>query len=307
MIEILLATYNGEKYLKEQIESILKQSYENWRLLIFDDASVDGTCGIIKFYEEKNKGKIKCFRSIKNSKTAKYSFSKLLSFSKAEYVCLADHDDVWEKDKLKDCLEFIKKIEIDAKDAPILVHTDLFVVDENLNVIGESMMKRQHLKLKEKSFRQLLVQNNITGCTILMNRRLVEVCGKIPDGALMHDWWLGLVACAFGKIGFLNKRTVYYRQHGNNLVGAKNFFSLKYIFSRIFNGQETKKSIEQTYSQCEEFLKTYSNVLNDEKRAILEKYLEIRDCKKLIKILKLVGGRFLKDGIFRKIGQIFYI
>ena len=298
MIEILLATYNGEKYLKEQIDSILNQSYKNWRLLIFDDASVDETCNIIKFYEEKQ---------VKNSKSSKKSFSKLLAFSRAEYLCLADQDDVWEKDKLKYCFEYIKKIEEKNKYVPILIHTDLFVVDENLNVIARSMMKHQKLKSKEKSFRQLLVQNNITGCTVLMNRKLAELCGEIPDGALMHDWWLGMVACAFGVVKFLNKSTVYYRQHNKNLVGAKAVFSFKYILNRVFNVKDVKKSIKQTYVQCEEFLKTYEKMLTYENINILKKYLEIKDCKKLRKILKLVGGGFLKDGIFRKIGQIFYI
>ena len=307
MIEILLATYNGEKYLKDQINSILNQSYKNWRLLIFDDASVDETCNIIKFYEEKYSDKIKCFRAVKNSKSVKKSFSKLLAFSRAEYLCLADQDDVWGKDKLKCCFEYIKKIEEQNKDVPILVHTDLFVVDENLNVIASSMMKLQKLKSKEKTFRQLLVQNNITGCTVLMNRKLAELCGEIPEGALMHDWWLGLVACAFGIVKFLNKSTVYYRQHQNNFVGAKNVFSLKYFLNRVFNAKDVKKRIKLTYAQSEEFLKMYEEMLTYDNINILKKYLEIKDCKKLRKILKLVGGGFLKDGIFRKIGQIFYI
>ena len=307
MVEILMAVYNGEKFLKEQLNSILNQSYCNWKLLVYNDGSKDGSKKILEEYSKKYNEKIICLNGEKNSKSAVVSFKKLLAISKEKYVCFCDQDDVWHKDKLKLSLKKIKELEKREKEKPILIYTDLVVVDEKLKVLKNSFAKFQRLSLKEKPLKKLIVQNNITGCTVLINKSLVKICGEIPKKALMHDWWLGLVALCFGKTFFLNQKTVYYRQHKKNLVGAKNVFSFKYVLKKFLNKNEVKNSINSTYLQCEEFLKKYYFMLEKEKKDIFKKYLKIKDCKKLEKILRLVCGGFLKDGIFRKIAQIFYI
>lgn len=307
MVEILLAVYNGEKFLKEQINSILNQSYGSWKLLIYNDGSLDGSKKILEEYAKKYTGKIKYFNKKTNSKSAVVAFKNLLMFSKEKYVCFCDQDDIWHKDKLKLTVKKMKELEEKEKGKPILIYTDLVVVDENLKVLKNSFAKFQHFSLKEKPLKKLIVQNNITGCTVLINKSLVKICGEIPKGALMHDWWLGLVALCFGKTYFLNKRMVYYRQHKKNAVGAKNVFSFKYILKKLLNKNEVKNSINLTYLQCEEFLKKYYFMLEKEKKEVFKKYLKIKDCKKLEKILRLIGGGFLKDGLFRKIAQIFYI
>lgn len=307
MVEILLAVYNGENFLKEQLNSILNQSYCNWKLLIYNDGSLDGSKKILEEYAKKHKDKIKCLNKKTNSKSAVVAFKNLLKLSKEKYVCFCDQDDVWHKDKLKLSLNKMKELEKKEKEKPILIYTDLIVVDEKLKILKSSFAKFQHFSLKEKPLKRLIVQNNITGCTVLINKSLVKICGEIPKKALMHDWWLGLVALCFGKTFFLNKKTVYYRQHKKNLVGAKNVFSFKYLLKKLLNKKAIKNSINSTYLQCEEFLKKYGFILEKEKKEVFKKYLKIKDCKKLEKILRLISGGFLKDGLFRKIAQIFYI
>ena len=304
MVEILLAVYNGEDVLKEQIDSILNQSYLDWRLIIYDDGSTDSSSLIISSYIEKYKEKIKYIKSVKNSKSAKEAFSKLINYSTGEYVFFCDHDDVWEKDKIKISMQAMKKFE-KRHDIPILIHTDLFVVDEKLNLIDSSFFKRQSFKLKEKSFKKLLVQNNITGCSVLVNRELLKICNEIPKEAVMHDWWLGLVAACFGEIHFLKDKTVFYRQHKKNCVGAKKIKSLKYILNRILNRKDLEKNKADSYRQAEIFLKKYRNIISKKNIKILESYIKLKEYKKLKKIFFLLYGGFLKDGLTRKIGQFF--
>ena len=303
MVEILLAVYNGERFLKEQIESILNQSYLDWKLTIYDDGSSDGTESIVYFYLERFKDRIRYIKSDENLGSAKEAFSKLLSFSKESYVAFCDHDDVWTRDKLKVSVKEMKRIEGENNKVPVLIHTDLVVVDDRLNVVCDSMFKWQNFKFRKKSFRRLLVQNNITGCTVLVNRALLKVCGQIPKEAIMHDWWLGLVAGAFGEISFLKDKTVLYRQHGKNSVGAKNVKSLKYIKKRLFNIEQAKKNNEFSYLQAEIFLNRYENIMSDFNIKILKDYIKTKKYKKLKKVYFLLSGRFLKDGIVRKLGQ----
>ena len=307
MVEILLAVYNGERFLKEQIDSILNQSYKNWLLTIYDDGSTDKTALLVYSYVKNNKDKIRFIRGTKNSGSAKESFFKLLALSNNNYVAFCDHDDVWHKDKLKICVEHMKKTEKIKGKIPILIHTDLFVVDEKLNILEESMFKSQNFRFKEKSFNELLVQNNITGCTVLINKNLIELCLDVPNGAVMHDWWVGLIAAAFGKICFLKDKTVYYRQHKNNCIGARKTNSVRYVLDRFKNKNEAKKNKYSSYKQAEDFLKRYERNLSDENIKILRRYIKTKEYKGLKKIIFLIYGGFLKDGLVRKLGQFFFV
>lgn len=306
MVEILLAVYNGEKFLKEQIDSILSQSYKNFMLTIYDDGSTDRTALIVRSYIKQNNN-IRFIRGTKNSGSAKKSFFKLLYLSKGDYVAFCDHDDVWHKDKLKICVEQMEKIEKEKGNIPILIHTDLFVVDDRLNIVEKSMFKSQNFRFKEKSFNKLLVQNNITGCTVLINRSLLKLCLDVPEGAVMHDWWIGLVAAAFGKICFLRNKTVYYRQHENNCIGARKAKGFRYILNRLKNKGDVKKNKDSSYKQAEDFLKRYERNLSVENIKILRRYIKIKEYKGLKKIIFLISGGFLKDGLVRKFGQFFFV
>lgn len=307
MVDILLAVYNGEKYIKQQLDSIIAQTFKDWRLIVYDDGSCDDTAQILKDYILKYKGRIVFYKGLNNSKSAVFSFSKLLKLSSAKYVAFCDHDDVWHKDRLTFSVEAMKDMELKYGDIPILIHTDLYIVDEFLKIKNKSMIKSQCLGFKAKSLQELIVQNNITGCTVLVNRSLVNICGNIPSSALMHDWWLGLVAASFGKIKFLNAKTVYYRQHSSNCVGAKNVRSFSYIFGRIFGKSAVKRSIDNVFLQCEAFLNIYGALLPKDKKKILEDYISINRFSKLRRIAKLIVGGYLKFGFFRKLGQFFYI
>lgn len=217
-IDILLATYNGEKYLKEQLDSILNQTYSNFRLLISDDCSKDNTRKILKQYEEKD-DRIKVFYQEKNLGYVK-NFEFLLTKVENEIYALSDQDDVWLPEKIQKTYEKMKDTEAD------LVFTDLEVVNEKLETIYPSfndfMLLTRKIKNYKDSYIMQYLYNCITGCTLMSKKKFLDKIIPIPTDSkyVIHDTWIGLVVSIYGKIEYLDEKTIKYRQHGNNQVGT---------------------------------------------------------------------------------------
>lgn len=220
-IDILMATYNGEKYLKEQIDSILNQTYSNFDLYISDDFSNDSTTQILKEYSEKD-DRIKLILNDQNYGSNE-NFKKLLKHVKSKYFMFADQDDVWLNDKIE---KTFNKLVIDKSD---LVFTDLKVVDSELNTIHESfnMLKKYKNKILKCLNKPNLVYlyNVVTGCTIMCKSKFIEQFLQIKsnDKNILHDHILPLIVSQNGKVSYLNEITILYRQHGNNQVGTKRY------------------------------------------------------------------------------------
>lgn len=222
MVEILLATFNGGKFLKQQLNSLQNQTYNQWKLIVFDDGSTDDTLKILNDFRNKSSNKVEIHLNASGAARGPLkNFNALILVSKADYVAFCDQDDVWLPTKLEHSFNFLKNLEKNFGNLPILVHSDLIIADENLNVVRNSMIRTQKFNYSSnKTIAQLLVQNCVTGCTMFANRALLKLCGNISQEAIMHDWWLALLACAFGKLEFLDEATIYYRQHGGNTVGV---------------------------------------------------------------------------------------
>lgn len=308
MITILMAAHNGEKYISEQIESILKQTETSWKLVIQDDCSKDKTAEIAQKYEREYPGKI-VFTGLKSpSGSAKKNFSSMLKFADTEYMMTCDHDDIWLPDKVEITLK--KMHELEEKfgyDKPLLVHTDLKLVDEKLDVIYDSMFTRQKLDSRRDKFNNILVQNIVTGCTMMVNRALLAMVYEVPEQAIMHDWWFALIATAFGRISFVREPTILYRQHGNNEVGAKNAGSLRYNFNRMLNKEQSRSVLKDTYSQAKSFLETYKDRLTATQVEIAKAYISIPEYNKVKKLKTISEYDFWKTGFFRICGQILFV
>ncbi len=216
-IDILMATYNGEKYLRQQIDSILNQTFKEFNLIICDDCSKDNTWKILEEYKEKD-DRIKI---IKNEINLGYNknFEKLLGFVTSDYFMLSDQDDFWLENKVEESYK-----EITTKGLN-LVCSDLEVVDENLNTIHPSMWEfwpdyniKNKIK-KARDYRSCLMTNCITGCTTIINSKLIPKLLPLPGYPIVHDWWIGLIAGSEGDIGYIEKPLIKYRQHGNNQIG----------------------------------------------------------------------------------------
>lgn len=222
-IDILLSTYNGEKYLKELLNSILNQTVDIWRLLIRDDGSIDNTSNIINNYIKSYPNKISLINSTENVGVVK-SFNKLLENSTAPYIMFCDQDDVWLPFKIENTFTKMLENEIKYPNKPILVHTDLCVVDHKLKTIADSFWYYSRIKPEFLvTFNYLAVHNAATGCTIMINDKARTVIPSVTENTVMHDTWYSLnVANKAGVISYVKKPTILYRQHGNNVLGAKN-------------------------------------------------------------------------------------
>jgi len=220
MIDILLSTYNGEKYLPAQLESLLAQTLTDWRVIARDDGSTDRSVDILNQYAEKYTEK---FQIIMDGGRlgAMQSFALLMQHSNADYTAFCDQDDVWLPQKLSVLYDLMCTQERQWGAAtPILVHSDLELVDGELRSIGPSFWAFQGIEPRRNRLSNLLVENTVTGCSMLINKALKSAGAEIPGQAYMHDYWLALVAASLGKICFTPQALVKYRQHNSNTLGA---------------------------------------------------------------------------------------
>ena len=306
MIDILMATYNGERYIEQQLESIINQSETNWRLLIRDDCSQDNTRQIIQRYQIKYPEKIIFVPSTEPSGSAMNNFFRLLDYAENEYIMFADQDDVWKPDKIALTLNKMHEMEKQyGKETPLLVHTDLCVVDETLHTINPSIFAMQDMDYRRDKLNNLLATNIVTGCTMLFNRSLLQLLKEKPKTAVMHDMWIALTAAAFGKIGFVNRATMLYRQHDTNANGTTNVNSFNYFKDAFTNLSSITDSLDLHYQQAKEFLKIYKRDLNEEQIELLSEYSDFRQKNWLQRGFFLFRKDIKKKGVFRICGQIF--
>jgi len=238
MIDILLSTYQSEKYLENLLNSLLNQSYKDWRLIVRDDYSQDRTPDILLSCKQKYPDKINLIAGAENIGVIK-SFEYLLSASTADYIMFCDHDDIWLSHKIETTFFKMKKTESLYKNMPVLIHTDLTVVDENENVLAESFWKLSKLNQKLLSnFNYLGVCNGVTGCTVMINKAAKEISLPFPENISMHDSWIALCVCRKGKIAYIESPTILYRQHDNNNIGAKEISLNYYIKNKILSLSE---------------------------------------------------------------------
>lgn len=225
MIHILLATYNGERYLKAQLDSVFAQTYTDWQLFIRDDGSNDTTMQIAQSYAAKEP-RITIIQD-GESLGACRSFERLLTqCGGADYYAFCDQDDVWKPEKLALSIDTIQRAEAAHPDKPIVVHTDLQVVDEQLEEIAPSFWQYSHIRpeLQNTHIHYLAISNSVTGCTMLFNEAARSCALPIGPNAYMHDAWTALMTAVHG--GFIipiHKCLLAYRQHGDNGVGAVQF------------------------------------------------------------------------------------
>jgi glycosyltransferase involved in cell wall biosynthesis len=219
-IEVVLPTYNGAPYLEAQLASIHAQTLRPERVLLRDDGSSDGTPQLITQLQQRYGAWLQVLPADGNLGCTA-NVNRLLQATSAPYVALADQDDLWLPHKLEVCLALVQLLEQrHCVDTPLLVHSDLQLADAQGRPLPRRYWQTQGLDPSRTAVRDLLITNVVTGCSALLNRSLLRHALPIPEQALMHDWWLALIAAAHGEIGAVPEPTLLYRQHARNVLGA---------------------------------------------------------------------------------------
>ncbi len=278
-IEVLMAVYNGSAYIREQIDSILNQTYENWHLTISDDGSTDGTDLIADEYAAKYPEQITRVYSGVRFGNARDHFMWLSENCTSRYMLYSDQDDVFNPEKMSRLMDAMQNAERQwGRDLPILVFSDQTVVDEKLNVIEPSLMRCQKQAFDSFDYHALLIQNVVTGGAMMVNRPLcsLAVQCRSRERIIMHDWWMAATAARFGKIIYLDEPLSLYRQHGGNSVGAKRVGSAGYIAGMMGNLRGVREMILRKKSQAGVFEETYTALLTAEDRQFLSRMKQSR-------------------------------
>ncbi|MEE3392195.1 MAG: glycosyltransferase family 2 protein [Lachnospiraceae bacterium] len=318
MITILLAAYNGGKYLEAFLDSLKGQTVRDWQLIAFDDGSTDNTQEIIRNFAFNNENKVYFKVNDPACGSARDNFSMLIKEARnkgADYCLFADQDDVWEPDKIETLMSAMEEAEKRYSDKiPVMVHSDLKVVDESLNTIADSFFEYQQLD-KKIGFCHLLIQNNVTGCASVINKTCLKAAADTigsPE-VIMHDYWCALIAATFGKLIFIDEPTVLYRQHGDNEVGAKNSRNLKYLKKRISDGAASyEEAMDRSYRQCRYFYESFKDYdfrktgRIEKKLELIKEYSDLQNAGKLEKIAFYRRHGVWKKGAARKAAQVLW-
>ncbi len=301
-VDILLATCNGGRYLGEQLLSLERQTFTDWHLIAGDDRSDDQTLDILRQFSETHPGRVTILPELPRRLGACANFSRLLEHSSAGYFMFCDQDDVWLPEKIRISIERLRQHEATrGNEVPLLVHTDLRVCDGNLQVTASSFWRFQNLDpFRGGTLPRMLMQNTITGCTLAGNRALREAALPVPAEAIMHDWWLGLVAVALGAVEVIPEQMILYRQHGANTLGARSGGVVGLL--RKMRGPEFYRArIAQACRQAQTFLAANRSRLPERQREIVEAFARLPESNCLARRLAVVRHGFFKTGWLRNL------
>jgi glycosyltransferase involved in cell wall biosynthesis len=312
-IDILLSTYNGERYLDEQIYSIIAQTEVNWRLIARDDGSTDSTVEILHRFARSYPDKIVIICDDEHLGTCQ-SFSRLMERATARFVMFCDQDDVWLPYKIAISREKMLDLETaSGSDTPLLVHTDLRVVDSELKTIADSFWSFQGLDPAGGSrLNKLLTKNVVTGGAIMVNRALQRLALPIPPEAIMHDWWLALVTATFGTFGTISQPTLLYRQHHNNVIGASQTSFYGEITgtirtdSRRAATEESQRMFRLYITQTQSFLERFRTQFSKRQLELLNAFINLSSYNVFVRKFFIIKHRFFYNNPLITLGMLLF-
>ena len=296
-IVILLSVYGEAPFLKEFLASLKEQSCRNFRLRYrFDDDGKDAEYREIlaRFPRAETSGR-------NGHVGVALSYQKLLQEAgDAAYLMFADQDDVWHPEKVEKSYACMKQSEARfGRETPLLVHSDLRVCDQNLREIAPSFFRYQALNPERQTLRDLMIQNNVTGCTMMINRALADQAA-IPAEAICHDWYLALTAATFGRIVCLQEVLTDYRQHSGNVYGA---VPRRRMLPELFHKEELHRRLMLTQHQAAAFLHQYAGCLREPQRTLLEAWSGMSSEPSWLRRLGIAWKyRFTKNDFLRTLG-----
>lgn len=309
---ILMATYNGEEYIREQLDSIKHQSHKNWELIVRDDNSNDNTMNILKVYEQED-SRIKVLKDSNGNLGQCKNFDVLMQYAlnrsklnDSLYFMFSDQDDVWNNNKIELSIKKIISIEnSNTDDSPILVYTNYLVSDSQLSQ-KEVAYKKPFFYSKKELASRLLIQNWVMGCTTIINKNLLKLAVKIPDVAENHDNWIAILCSLAGKIEYINEVTMTHRIHSKNVTTRSNTTSLMPRLNRVFN--RFKKNNEYFQKKCFLYILTRVRVqeqIDEESRETLNNYKKIMESRGINAVMIAFKEKFY--GVNKIQTTLFYL
>jgi glycosyltransferase involved in cell wall biosynthesis len=311
-IDILLTVYNGAEFLAEQLRSLQAQTHRDWRLWVRDDGSTDRSEELVLAAAAED-ARIRPVHAGSGRMGALGGFSWLLEHAgdgRAPYTMFCDQDDVWLPRKIEVTLAAMLRAEAELGSAvPVLVHTDLQVVDRGLEVIDPSFWHYQGIDPELNGVNRILVQNTVTGCTAMINRALRERATPVPRDAVMHDWWLALVASSFGRLVPVREATILYRQHGRNDMGAnrtpRGLRTVPGALAALGKAGQLRAQLRRSAVQAGAFASRFAGELDAGERRLLQRFAELPECGPLERRWRLVRlGTLMRRRLLRDIGFV---
>ena len=305
---VLLTTYNGGRHLPALLDSLLAQTDPEFSVLMQDDGSEDDTVSLLADLCEKDT-RFSFGAEQGQHLGAAGNFLSLVRQTEADYTLLCDQDDFWEEDKIAVLKNSMHELEDDfGADIPLLVHSDCSLISEEGDIVGDSFFRHQGWDPKAVTLPPLLVQNNVTGCTLIMNaplRRLIASHARAKD-LFMHDWFIALTAASFGRIRFVDRPLTRYRQHGGNAIGASSQSLLKRGLAALGKRQEARRRILLTYTHTKIFNKLYDGQLPPEAQEIVSAYLATQHMRKIPRILAIRRLGCVMQSPVTRLGQFLF-
>lgn len=276
-VDVLLATYNSAAYLAPMLESLAAQSWRDFRLVVSDDGSTDATEALIDAHRSAFANPVLFRRRVDPTGGAAGNFSSLLAACDADIAFLADHDDVWAPDKVE---KAVARLQAEAQtagaDAPILLHGDLRVIDAEGREIAPSYWRFKSIRPDYGArLNTALMHATVTGCTAALNRALLDRLRATPPDAIMHDWWINLVAVVFGRVIWDPEPRILYRVHGRN-ASRPTRVTPRGMLSRFDRIADLRRTLGRRFDQAEALLAAYDDALPPRARAVLEDFVALR-------------------------------
>ncbi len=271
-IDILMATYNGEAYLAEQLDSLLRQTYANWRLTVHDDGSTDQTRSIIRRYATKDP-RISFLDDGVEGLGAAQNFLHLLEQVEGDYYMFCDQDDIWLPDKVMKMQQAIS-----ACNGPALVYSNSYLFAN-----GE-VQPRFSTQIHPRSLRDTLFFNSgVQGCAVIANRALLDVLRPFPKQVAMHDHLLTMGAVTFGTVRYIDEGLMWYRQHDFNTTGTQPRGLRDQVGSFFQSGKPVISRVHFEANRI--FFSHYINRLDSEAKRLYNAYFRYGESRSVLKRL----------------------
>jgi glycosyltransferase involved in cell wall biosynthesis len=305
LVVVLLATFNGARYLRQQLDSIAAQSHRNWQLVVADDGSCDDTLAIVQSFSEQHPDRVRIVRAGPVGSARENFFRLLRVAGPAPYFAFCDQDDVWTVDKLERLVQRCHQVEGQHRGRSCLVYSDLTVVDAQLGLLNPSFLNQVRARPQDITYKTLLAENAVPGCAMLFNAALADIFRASEfdsTRAIMHDWWIALLASTVGEISYVPTPLVSYRQHATNTLGSVERSGLVFTLSKLFKGD--RSAALKTYTQAAAFLGAYGDLLDPTVREELRAFASLNDRHKFARIRLILKHGILKQTLGRRAYQL---